>query len=77
MALDDQEAEFPDEDPLTALLRDRDPNVRIGALELWAAQNPGESLDPLTYAMVDPDESVRARAEKLFEEELGRREWAP
>src|SRR5215831_4870597 len=37
-----------------------DPNVRIQALDAWARQ-PTVSLDPVTYALVDPDESVRAR----------------
>jgi hypothetical protein len=31
------------------------------------------SLDPATYALVDPDEAVRARAQELFEQELDRR----
>ena len=46
--------------------------VRLSVLELWA-QSPRESLDPVTYALVDPDESVRARAQDLLEETLARR----
>jgi len=42
------------------------------ALEAWA-QQPGESLDPATYALVDPDETVRARAQELVDEQLARR----
>lgn len=57
---------------LAAAREDPDPNVRLHALETWA-ENPGESLDPVTYALVDPDESVRARAQELFEQELARR----
>lgn len=53
-------------------LRDSDPTVRIHALDTWA-QHPGPSLNPVTYALVDPDESVRARAQELFEQELERR----
>ena len=34
--------------------------------------HPGESLDPVTYALVDPDESVRARAQELLEQRLNR-----
>ncbi len=49
-----------------------DPRVRIRALEAWA-QHPGEDLNPLTYALVDPDESVRAGAEELLEAVLARR----
>jgi hypothetical protein len=49
-----------------------DPRVRIRALETWA-QHPGETLDPVTYALVDPDESVRARAQDLLEATLARR----
>lgn len=51
---------------------DPDPNVRLHALEAWA-RHPGVSLDPATYALVDPDEAVRARAQELFEQELDRR----
>jgi hypothetical protein len=40
--------------------------VRIHALETWAP-HPGDKLDPATYALVDPDESVRARAEEGWE----------
>ena len=68
-------AQYQTEDPppwLAQLLRDPDPNVRIQALDAWARQ-PGESLDPVTYALVDPDESVRARAQELLEQELVRR----
>jgi HEAT repeat protein len=57
---------------LAAAREDPDPNVRRHALETWAKQ-PGESLDPVTYALVDPDETVRARAQALLEEALARR----
>ncbi|NOS80245.1 MAG: hypothetical protein E8D46_09245 [Nitrospira sp.] len=43
--------------------------VRLQALEQWA-QQPGEALDPVTLALVDEDESVRARAQELFEQQL-------
>ena len=56
---------------LAAAREDPDPNVRMHALEAWA-QHPGESLDPATYALVDPDETVRARAQELVEEALAR-----
>jgi hypothetical protein len=49
-----------------------DPRVRIHVLETWA-QHSGEDLNLLTYALVDPDESVRARAQELLEEVLARR----
>ena len=57
---------------LSEALDDPDPYVRIQALET-GAQHPGEALDLLTYALVDPDETVRARAQELLEEELARR----
>lgn len=57
---------------LAEALDDPDPHVRIQALETWA-QRPRETLEPLTYALVDPDESVRTRAQELLEEELARR----
>ncbi|PYM31660.1 MAG: hypothetical protein DME15_16955 [Candidatus Rokuibacteriota bacterium] len=49
------------------VLGHRDSQVRITALEQWA-QPGGDSLDPLTNAMVDPYEQVRARAQALWEE---------
>ena len=38
-----------------------------------SARQTAASLDPVTYALVDPDESVRARAQEVFEQELTRR----
>ena len=46
-----------------------DVTVRLQALEVWA-QQPGDTIDPLTYALVDEDEDVRARAEELWEQQL-------
>lgn len=57
---------------LDAAREDPDPRVRLHAIESWAAK-PGKTLDPMTYALVDPDETVRARAQELFEEALERR----
>jgi hypothetical protein len=57
---------------LTELLHSPDPNTRVQGLDAWA-RHPGASLDPVTYALVDPDEAVRARAQELYEEELARR----
>lgn len=54
------------------MLHASDPNVRIQALDAWA-QHPGASLDPVTYTLVDPDESVRTRAQEVLEQELARR----
>ena len=45
-----------------------DVTVRLQALEFWAEQ-PGNGIDPLTYALVDEDEQVRARAEELWEQQ--------
>ena len=50
-----------------------DATVRLQALEAWA-QKPGTGIDPLTYALVDEDEAVRARAEELYEQQLAREE---
>lgn len=52
-------------------LNDPDHRVRIQALETWE-QHPGEDLDSVTYALVDPDESARARAPELLEAALAR-----
>ena len=49
-----------------------DPQVRIAALEQWAQHREGDSVDPLSHAMVDPDEQVRARAQELWEQALAR-----
>jgi len=56
---------------LSEALDDPDPSVRLQAIETWGRE-PEETLDPLTYALVDPDETVRARAQELLEEELAR-----
>src|SRR5688500_16274577 len=54
---------------IEAAREDPDPRVRLHAIESWAIK-PGKSLDPVTYALVDPDETVRARAQELFEAAL-------
>jgi hypothetical protein len=56
---------------LAGALNNPDPRARIRALETWA-QHPGEDLNPVTYALVDPDESVRTRAQELLEAVLAR-----
>jgi hypothetical protein len=53
-----------------------DVTVRLQALELWA-QHPGDALDPVTYALVDEDEHVRARAQELWEQQVTRDVAAP
>jgi hypothetical protein len=60
---------------LAELRESPDATIRLHALELWA-QQPGEGIDPLTYALVDEDEEVRARAEELYEQQLAREEAA-
>jgi len=50
-----------------------DATVRLQALEHWA-QQPGTGINPLTHALVDEDEAVRARAEELYEQQLAREE---
>lgn len=50
---------------------DPDPAIRLSALEAWAL-HPGPTLDPVTYALVDADEAVRARAQEVLEEVLAR-----
>ena len=51
-----------------------DVKVRLQALEQWAQQPQGssDSLDPVTYALVDEDDTVRARAQTLYEQQLVR-----
>ncbi len=43
------------------------PGVRRQALELLAEQ-PSQDLAPVTYALVDEDDSVRARAQELYQQ---------
>jgi hypothetical protein len=53
---------------------DPDPMARLQIIESWAQQAQRDSsLDLLTNALVDPDQTVRARAQELFEQELARR----
>ncbi len=52
---------------LSAAREDPDPGARLRSLEEWA-RGPRDSLDPLTHALVDPDETVRARAQELLEQ---------
>lgn len=55
-----------------AEMQDPDPRMRRFALEQWARE-PTESLDIVAAALVDPEESIRERAEQVFEEALARR----
>ena len=53
---------------------DPNPKPRLQLIEGWARQaRPDSNLDLLTNALVDPDETVRARAQELMEQELARR----
>jgi hypothetical protein len=52
-----------------AVMQHPDPRVRRFALEQWA-RNPTKSLDLVTAAMVDEEETIRERAEGLFNEAL-------
>jgi hypothetical protein len=55
---------------VSAALQDPDPAVRLKGLEDWAQHPGGYSIEPLTQALVDPDEAVRARAQQLFDHAL-------
>jgi hypothetical protein len=55
-----------------AEMLDPDPRMRRFALEQWA-RDPSESLDLVAAALVDPEESIRERAEQVLEEALARR----
>ena len=48
-----------------------DVSVRLQALEFWA-QQPTETIDPVTAALVDEDEQVRTRAQDLYDQQLTR-----
>ena len=63
------QAELLDTPPeWTAALQHLDKEVRRKALQQWAGQGAATPLDPLTHALVDPDESVRAKAQELVEQ---------
>jgi hypothetical protein len=55
---------------VSAALQNPDPGVRLKGLEQWAQHPGGYSIEPLSQALVDPDESVRARAQQLFDHAL-------
>ncbi|MFN0315949.1 MAG: hypothetical protein ACKVQA_13040 [Burkholderiales bacterium] len=57
---------------LSTAREDLDPSARLQAIEEWA-RGSQEGLDPVTHALLDPDESVRARAQELWEAALTRR----
>ena len=57
---------------LEAARDEPDARVRLHAIETWAVK-PGNTFDPVTHALIDPDETVRARAQQLFEEALARK----
>ena len=44
-------------------------SLRLHALDVWA-EHPNDGIDPLTYALVDADESVRTRAQELYSQYL-------
>ena len=48
-----------------------DVGVRLMALEHWA-QQPRETMDPVTAALVDEDEQVRTWAQELYDQQLTR-----
>ena len=52
-------------------MQDPDPRMRRFELEQWAREPTG-SLDVVAAALVDPDESIRERAEQVFEAALAR-----
>jgi len=43
--------------------------LRLHALDVWA-EHPNDGINPLTYALVDADESVRTRAQELYSQYL-------
>ena len=46
-------------------------SVRLLALELWA-QHPDKDIDPRTFALMDDNEQVQARAQELWEQHITR-----
>lgn len=66
----------PDEAATTAYAAMRDngnPRPRLQLIDAWAREAPPAArLDLLSQAMVDPDESVRSRAQELFDRRIHR-----
>ena len=61
-----------------ALRDDINPKPRLQLIDAWARAAPATApLDLLSSAMVDPDESVRARAQELFDRRLEEHRTAP
>jgi hypothetical protein len=57
-----------------AMRDDVNPKPRLLLLDTWARDaSPDASLDPLGRALVDPDPSVRERAQALFDRRLATR----
>jgi hypothetical protein len=52
---------------LTAAQAHPDTRIRLQALDVWA-QHPGGSMDTVTQALVDEDETVRGRAQELLDQ---------
>jgi hypothetical protein len=52
---------------LSAARDDPDPSTRLQLIEDWA-RGPQDTLDAVTHALVDPDESVRAQAQELLDD---------
>jgi len=48
-------------------------HVRLRALEAWARDAPPGAVDPFILAFEDKDERVRARAQKLLEQDWARK----
>lgn len=67
-----QEAEAAQWEQWYATARESsDVSVRLQALETWA-QQPSDQIDPVTYGLVDQDDSMRQRAQELYEQQLTR-----
>lgn len=69
---EDQQAQRAAREQWYAAMREApEAGTRLFALEVWARQ-PGDGLDPVTYGLVDEDDTVRARAQELYEQYLQR-----
>jgi hypothetical protein len=54
-----------------------DPRARLAALDQLAQRRDAAAVDTLAEAMVDPDESVRAKAQAMFDQALMQAGAAP
>jgi hypothetical protein len=65
-----QAAGTPSRWSASSFAEESDPEARLAALDQLAQRRDATAVDALAQAMVEPDESVRAKAQALFDQAL-------